>query len=197
LLAPRFGGGRSPYHNSCRFRINQPKADSGSKKMPSLMAILREGCREMSLRFAFGWACVLELASLFGASAMAQDLPPGVRALTPDQLLYSESPRAPGVLAAPLFGVPSKAEYYVFRAKYPPNTVNGPHHHPGDEELTVISGTLYVGHGPMMDRAKATAYPPGSYIREPAGTVHFLFTEHEVVEVEIRGMGPRQNIYLR
>jgi quercetin dioxygenase-like cupin family protein len=91
--------------------------------------------------------------------------------------------------------VPSKAEYYVFRAKYPPNTVNAPHHHPGDEELTVIGGTLYIGHGTTMDRDKATAYPPGSYIREPAGTVHFLFTTDEIVEVEVRGMGPRQNIY--
>jgi quercetin dioxygenase-like cupin family protein len=75
--------------------------------------------------------------------------------------------------------------------------VNGPHHHPGDEELTVISGTLYVGHGTTMDRDKANAYPPGSYIREPAGSVHFLFTKDEIVEVEIRGIGPRQNVYLR
>jgi quercetin dioxygenase-like cupin family protein len=85
----------------------------------------------------------------------------------------------------------------VFRARYPPNTVNAPHHHPGDEELTVIAGTLYVGHGTTMDRDKATAYPPGSYIREPAGAVHYLFTKDEVVEVEVRGMGPRQNIYLK
>jgi quercetin dioxygenase-like cupin family protein len=126
---------------------------------------------------------------------MAHDAPPGVTALTPDQLKYSESPRAPGVLTARLFGIPSRAEYYVFRAKYPPNTVNQPHHHPGDEELTVIAGTLYIGHGPAMDRDKAVAYPPGSYIREPAGTVHYLFTRDEIVEVEIRGIGPRQNIY--
>ena len=106
-------------------------------------------------------------------------------------------PALPGVLTAPLFGVPSKAEYYVFRAKYPPNTVNAPHHHPGDEELTVIAGTLYIGHGTTMDRDKATAYPPGSYIREPAGAVHFLLTKDEIVEVEVRGMGPRQNIYLK
>jgi hypothetical protein len=48
-----------------------------------------------------------------------------------------------------------------------------------------------------MDRDKAIAYPPGSYIREPAGVVHYLFTKDEVVEVEVRGMGPRANIYLR
>jgi quercetin dioxygenase-like cupin family protein len=149
----------------------------------------------MSLRPSIRVSCAFVVAIGFGSLAVAQNLPPGVSALTPGQLKYSESPRAPGVLTAPLFGVPSKAEYYVFRAKYPPNTVNAPHHHPGDEELTVISGTLYVGHGTTMDRDKAVAYPPGSYIREPAGTVHFLFTKDEVVEVEVRGKGPRQNIY--
>lgn len=146
------------------------------------------------LRLEATTACVLWLTCGF---AGAQDLPPGVTALTPDRLTFSESPRAPGVLTAPLLGMPSRAEYYVFRAKYPPNTVNGPHHHPGDEELTVIAGTLYVGQGTTMDRNKAIAYPPGSYIREPAGTVHYLFTKDETVEVEVRGMGPRQNIYLK
>ncbi len=144
-------------------------------------------------------ASVFALCSIWGTSmnGMAQEVPSGVTALTPDQLVFGESPRAPGVLTAPLLGTPGKAEYYVFRARYPPNTVNAPHHHPGDEELTVISGTLYIGHGKSMDRDKATAYPPGSYIREPAGSVHYLFTLNEVVEVEVRGMGPRQNIYLK
>ena|SRR5262245_21462257 len=114
----------------------------------------------MYLRSKIRTWCVLCSFSGLVAAALAQDMPQGVTALTPDKLTYSESPRAPGVLTAPLFGVPSKAEYYAFRAKYPPNTVNAPHHHPGDEELTVISGTLYIGHGAPMDRAKAIAYPP-------------------------------------
>jgi quercetin dioxygenase-like cupin family protein len=151
----------------------------------------------MRLRERIRAGCALLAAIGFGALALAQDLPPGVSALTPSQLTYKESPRAPGVLTAPLFGVPSKAEYYVFRAKYPRNTLNAPHYHSGDEELTVISGTLYVGHGANMDRSKAIAYPPGSYIREPAGSIHYLFTKDEIVEVEVRGMGPRRNLYLK
>jgi len=151
----------------------------------------------MRLWSKIGTGCALWSAIGVGTAVSAQELPPGVKALTPGQLTYSESPRAPGVLTAPLFGVPSKAEYYVFRAKYPPNTVNAPHHHPGDEELTVISGTLYIGHGTPMDRAKAIAYPAGSYIREPAGSVHFLFTQEETAEVEVRGTGPRQNILVQ
>ncbi len=151
----------------------------------------------MSMLSAIRTGCLAWLAFALSTAALAQGLPPGVNAVTPDELKFSESPRAAGVLTAPLFGVPSKAEYYVFRAKYPPNTVNAPHYHPGDEELTVLKGTLYIGHGTVMDRDKAIAYPPGSYIREPAGVVHYLFTKDEVVEVEIRGMGPRQNIYAK
>lgn len=150
----------------------------------------------MHVRSKIGTGCLWSAIGL-GTAAWAQDLPSGVKALSPGQLTYSESPRAPGVLTAPLFGVPSKAEYYVFRAKYPPNTVNAPHYHPGDEELTVISGTLYIGHGAPMDRTKAIAYPPGSYIREPAGSVHFLFTKDETAEVEVRGTGPRQNLLVK
>jgi quercetin dioxygenase-like cupin family protein len=127
----------------------------------------------------------------------AQDLPPGVRVLTPADLKWTESPRAPGVQAATLAGDPNKPGPYVLRAKYPPNLVNPPHHHPLDEELTVLSGTLYVGHGETMDPAKARALPPGSFIVEPAKTWHYLFTRSEPVEVEIRGMGPRANIFAK
>ena len=77
----------------------------------------------MSFRTNGGVACVVGLALGLGVAGTAQDLPAGVKALTPSQLTYRRKiARAPGVLTAPLFGVPSKAEYYVFRAKYPPET---------------------------------------------------------------------------
>ena len=84
---------------------------------------------------------------------------------------------------------------YVFRAKYPPNTVNHPHHHPGDEEITILSGTLYFGSGLTMDHEKAMTLLEGSFIAVPAKSWHYLFTKSEPVEVEIRGIGPRANIF--
>ena len=30
-----------------------------------------------------------------------------------------------------------------------------------------------------------------------AGSVHYLFTKGEIAEVEVRGMGPRQNIFMK
>lgn len=137
------------------------------------------------------------LSFAYAVEVAAQDLPPGVRVLAPFDLKWTESPRAPGVQAATLVGDPNKPGPYVLRAKYPPNLVNPPHHHPLDEEITVLSGTLHLGHGETMDPAKAIALPPGSFIFEPAKTWHYLFTKSEPVEVEIRGMGPRANIFAK
>jgi Cupin domain len=125
----------------------------------------------------------------------AQEVPAGALILTPTDLKWAESPRAPGVQAATLIGDPSKPGPYVIRAKYPPNTVNRPHHHPGDEEITVLSGTLYFGHGLTMEPEKTMTLPAGSFIAEPAKSWHYLLTKSEPVEVEIRGIGPRANIF--
>lgn len=133
----------------------------------------------------------------YAAPAETQDLPPGVKVFTPKDVVWKESPRAPGVLAANLIGDPNESGPYIIRARYPPNTMNLPHHHPGDEEITVLSGTLYVGHGTTADREKAIALPPGSLITYPALTIHYLFTRSETVEVEIRGPGPRANMFAK
>jgi quercetin dioxygenase-like cupin family protein len=129
--------------------------------------------------------------------AGGQSVPPGVRLVTPGDLEWTESPRAPGVRVATMMGDPGKPGPYVIRAKYPPNLVNRPHHHPLDEEIVVISGTLFVGHGETMDPGKAIPLPAGGFIFEPARTVHYLFTTSEPADVVIRGMGPRANIFAK
>jgi quercetin dioxygenase-like cupin family protein len=130
----------------------------------------------------------------YAVSCVAQEVPASALVLTPNDLKWSESPRAPGVQATTLVGDSSKPGPYVIRAKYPPNTVNRPHHHPGDEEITVLSGTLYFGHGTTMEAEETMPLPAGSFIAEPAKSWHYLSTKSEPVEVEIRGIGPRANI---
>jgi quercetin dioxygenase-like cupin family protein len=131
----------------------------------------------------------------YAVNCMAQDVPAGALVLTPSDLKWSESPRSPGVQVATLVGNPREPGPYVFRAKYPPNTVNHPHHHPEDEEITVLSGTLYFGSGLTMEPEKTMTLPAGSFIAGPAKSWHYLFTKSEPVEVEIRGIGPRANIF--
>jgi len=132
---------------------------------------------------------------VYAVSCEAQEVPAGALVLTPNDLKWSESPRAPGVQTATLVGDPSKPGPYVIRGKYPPNTVNRPHHHPGDEEITVLSGTLYFGRGQTMAPENTMTLPAGSFIAEPAKSWHYLLAKSEPVEVEIRGIGPRANIF--
>jgi hypothetical protein len=48
-----------------------------------------------------------------------------------------------------------------------------------------------------MSAETTLTLPPGSYIAVPAKAWHFLITKSEPVELEIRGRGPRANIFAR
>jgi quercetin dioxygenase-like cupin family protein len=146
-------------------------------------------------------AQIVYVSTLAGVLAMSvgltvtADESRAVRVVPPADLKWEASPRAKGVRIAMLVGDPTKPERYIMRAKYPANTFNGPHHHPVDEEITVLSGTWYMGQGETMDAAKAVPLQPGTFIFEPANAWHWTLTKSEPVEVEIHGVGPRANIY--
>jgi quercetin dioxygenase-like cupin family protein len=89
--------------------------------------------------------------------------------------LVGES-QSTGVQIATVAGDPGKAGPYVIRARYPPNTVNEPHYHPTDEEITVLSSTLYFGQGMTM-KHDAMALPAGSFVAQPVNRWHFLLTK--------------------
>jgi quercetin dioxygenase-like cupin family protein len=95
----------------------------------------------------------------------------------------------PGAQLAVLSGDPTKAAPYAVRLKFPANYAIPAHSHPGDENVTVISGELHIGMGSKLDRAAATALPPGSYALMPAGMNHFAFTKSETTII-LFGIGP-------
>ncbi len=47
------------------------------------------------------------------------------------------------------------------------------HYHFGTEHITVLKGILYFAIGEKVDRSKAKAYGPGSFIENPSGAKHF------------------------
>jgi quercetin dioxygenase-like cupin family protein len=95
----------------------------------------------------------------------------------------------PGAQLAVLSGDPTKAAPYAVRLKFPANYAIPAHSHPGDENVTVISGELHIGMGSKLDRTAATALPPGSYALMPAGMNHFAFTKSETTII-LFGIGP-------
>jgi hypothetical protein len=97
----------------------------------------------------------------------------------------------PGVKAAVLSGDVEKSGPFVLRIKSPAGTKVLPHWHPGDEHLTVISGTFALGMGDVFDVKKMQTIPAGSYVLLPRDMHHFALSKTATV-VQVHGNGPFQ-----
>ena len=114
----------------------------------------------------------------------------GHKVIAPNDLTWNDIPAQPGAKRAVLFGDPTKPGPYTYRVKFPPNSKNPPHTHPDNRQVTIISGTWYFGHGDKLDTEKATKLPAGTFLTEPANSVHYTFTTSEEVTIQISGTGP-------
>lgn len=122
-------------------------------------------------------------AALAGSSAQAQvnngDLkwgpaPPGLPA---------------GAQLAVLSGDPGAQGMFTIRLRFPAGYAIAPHHHPADELVTVMEGSLSLGMGDAMDRAKASTLAPGGYVVAPANMNHYAFTPLGAI-IQITAHGP-------
>lgn len=111
--------------------------------------------------------------------------------VTPAGVEWQEGPAslAKGARMAVLEGDPGKGAPFVLRLKLPDGFRVLPHTHPKDERVTVLSGTLYLGHGRKFDKKSGKALPAGSYGRTAAGMEHFGWVEGETV-LQLHGVGP-------
>lgn len=125
-------------------------------------------------------------------------------AMTPGQIYMNTSDvkwgAAPPVLPkgakmAVLSGDPGKDGPFVARLMVPGNYRIAPHWHSRDEDLTVISGTLYLAEGDKVDTKNAHAMKVGAYHHLPAKTHHFAFSKGPAV-VQINGQGPFDITYI-
>lgn len=125
-------------------------------------------------------------------AAAAADAVPSHVLTTPKAIKWVPFiPGGPGVKAAVLSGDPDKAGPFVLRIKSPAGAKVPPHWHPGDEHVTVVSGTFAVGMGDVFDAKKLVTLPPGSYALLPRDMHHFAQSKTATV-VQIHGLGPFQ-----
>ena len=125
------------------------------------------------------------------AGAAADAVPPHV-VVTPKAIKWVPFiPGGPGVKAAVIAGDPEKPGPFVLRIKSPAGAKVPPHWHPGDEHITVLSGTFAIGMGDTFDAKKLTALPPGSYALVPREQHHFGQSRTATV-LQVHGMGPFQ-----
>ena len=97
----------------------------------------------------------------------------------------------PGVTVAVLSGDPEKAGPFVFRIKSPAGARVPPHWYPGDEHLTIVSGTFAIGMGDVYDAKALKTMPTGSYALLSREMHHFALSKTSTI-VQVHGMGPFQ-----
>ncbi len=134
-------------------------------------------------------AAMLLLGSLAAAQGhVMQNLPAATWGPAPPML-------PPGAQIAVLSGNPMQAVPYTIRLKFPANYAIPAHSHPGDENVTVVSGQLFMGMGQKLDKASATGLGVGGYALMPANANHFAYTTGETT-ILLYGVGPVEFKYV-
>lgn len=145
---------------------------------------------------AFAGSMLLLVATAaYAGIAVAQ--PEAQTMLAPKDLQWGPAPPAlpKGAQLAVLHGDPGKSAPFVLRLKVPAGYRLAPHWHSQDEQLTVISGTFYLGLGDTVDTKAAHALPAGGFHYLPAKAHHYAYSKGPTV-VQVSGTGPFDITYL-
>jgi quercetin dioxygenase-like cupin family protein len=117
--------------------------------------------------------------------------------LTAEKLEWVPNPvLPPGAKMAVLSGNPTKpGELYAIRLQLPDGYRIPPHWHPGEENVTVLSGAMRFGAGERFDPSGLKEAPAGSFTRMPKGMRHFAEAKGETV-IQLHGVGPFEIHYV-
>jgi len=102
----------------------------------------------------------------------------------------------PGAEIVVLEGNPMAAVPYSVRLKFPANYDIPAHSHPTNENVTVVSGTLYMGMGDKLDRKAGHGVTVGGFAQAPAKVNHFAFTKGGGATIVLHGIGPVEFNYV-
>jgi quercetin dioxygenase-like cupin family protein len=108
----------------------------------------------------------------------------------PDTLKWVEPPVLPGTRLAVVQGDPSKEGAFVYRLKMPAEYRIPPHLHKAGENVTVLSGTFYIGLGEKFDQGTGQALPAGGFVSIPPNHPHFAWAGSQETVVQVHGTGP-------
>lgn len=115
------------------------------------------------------------------ALAVAAVAPSGAAAISPDAIPW-EAAAADGSRFALLEGVRDQAGViFSYAFALPPGLWDKPHSHSTTARIFVLKGTLKLGWGPQMHKARARSLPAGSFVVVPAGAVHFDGADEETI----------------
>ncbi len=114
------------------------------------------------------------LTTLLTAALAASAAPAAEPAAwNPDAIVWQRF-NPDGTKFALLEGVRDKAGVAFSYAFFIPAGVwDAPHSHSADARVFVARGALHLGYGDRLDKAKAKAFPAGSYLLVPGNAHHF------------------------
>ncbi len=140
---------------------------------------------------------LVALPFVFTLPALAADTADDQSFMDAKAIKWSNAPPSlpKGAQAAVLHGDPTKEGPYVIRLKIPAGYKVPPHWHTQAENLTIISGTLYLGDGDKMHESQAHALHAGGFHHLPAKAHHYAFSKVPTV-VQINGEGPLDIVYI-
>jgi len=128
-------------------------------------------------------------ALLAGSAAQAQ--------LNSGDLKWGPAPPGlpPGAQLAVLSGDPTREGMFTIRLKFPAGYSVAPHHHPTPELVAVMEGSMSLGMGDVLDKAKAGTLGVGGYIAMAPNINHYAFTDSGAT-IQITSHGPFAIIYV-
>lgn len=108
----------------------------------------------------------------------------------PSELRWRKLPQfADGRERVDLVGVPEEGGTWVYRVRLSRPIRVEAHTHPVDELITVLAGNWSFGLGRKFAAEKLVALPPGSFVRIPANTPHFVATGPGTTIIQSSGTG--------
>lgn len=126
------------------------------------------------------------------ASSLAQAQGPAKHmGLTPKDLVWGPAPPVfrPGAEVAILEGDLGGSGVFTVRMKAPAGYKIMPHWHPTSEYVTVLSGTVVMGHGDTIDEKSGETLTAGSFMAVPAESHHYLVVKTAAI-VQVHATGP-------
>lgn len=136
-------------------------------------------------------ALAVAFAERVAAGPPNDEKPPVV--LHPEEIRWEE--RAQGVRAAVLYGDPARPGPFTLRLEYPAGYRKGPHIHPNDAFVTVLSGSYYRGYGNVVHEEDAHRLTPGTFSLNPGGVSHYEWTTEPAV-LQVHAVGPWGTVYV-
>jgi quercetin dioxygenase-like cupin family protein len=130
------------------------------------------------------------LLGVFGVAVLASAEGSVPEPLLPDSFAWFSPVGHAGLKAAWVVGAEKAPGLYALRVRLVHGTRIAPHTHPDTRYSTVLSGTLYVGFGGMVDESAMVAVPAGGVYVAPANQPHYLWARDGEVVYQESGVGP-------